>query len=195
MHLTETDTGHALLTTIVPPAVDEGDIQLALVTRLLITVAYQVGEAVILRTATVAFATGRKEVAEAAPGDTDVISSDTDVQIAVDAILEVAVVDPDVGTALQIQVVVAIEVASSRTLEGDVADGDVVALTDEQDARLLDFRILVTLAGGDVLIHILKRSTGQSDDGLVLHTTHLVLSVEGDGSFDVDNGLRRTKST
>ena len=61
------------------------------------------------------------QVTEAAPCDTDVVGTIVAVEVAVDTILEVAMVYPDIGAGGQRQVVVAIDVIGSCCLEGEVA--------------------------------------------------------------------------
>ncbi len=78
--------------------------------------AYEVGEAVVVGSTRAACFRGL-EIAEAAPGDGDVVGVAAIVEVAVATVLEVAMVDPAIGYAVETEIVVTIAVVGTWTYE------------------------------------------------------------------------------
>ena len=86
------------------------------------------------------------EVTETAPGDADVVALAFDVEVAVTAVLEIAMVHPHVLRTVEAQVVPTVAVVRARTLKSEVAQQQVTALQ-IQDTGL----VLVLLVGNQFL--------------------------------------------
>ena len=112
MHLSEAHTWLTLLAALIPPAVGEGGAELAKVLGILVAATPKVGEAVVVA-ATGATCVRSLQIAEAAPRDADIVGGVIAVEIAVNSILEVAVVNPYILLVLQCEVILAVDVVSS----------------------------------------------------------------------------------
>lgn len=76
------------------------------------------------------------EIAETAPGDGNVIRGILAVEVSVHAILEIAMIHPDVGGSVNAEVVSPVRVIGSGALEGKIAQYQVVGARFEiEDAR------------------------------------------------------------
>ena len=104
------------------------------------------------------------------------------IKIAVDAILEVAVINPYVIARLKRQIVVAIDVVGSGTLEGHVAHDEVFAPLDEHNACFCFlFAIVVD-----------ESRAGQPIDGQILRILHIDIFVCFNSALHVDSNLCRS---
>ena len=116
---------------------------------------------------------------EAAPSDCHIVRLVVAIEIAVDAVLEITMVDPYVLARLKRQVVVAVDIVGTSALEGHVAHDEVLATFDEHDARLCFFRT--------VLVH--HRRAGKAVDGEVLGVLDIYVAIDFNLSLHVDGHL------
>ena len=127
MQFTVTASGHTLLASFVPPAEAVCDIVCSVCGFVRGAGADQVGEPVVICAAgTTRFRSF--QVAETTPGDADVVALAFDVEVAVTAVLEIAMVHPHVLCAVEAQVVPTVAVVRSGTFERQVAQQQVTAL-------------------------------------------------------------------
>lgn len=157
MHFSETDAGHAFHATFIPPAVGKGRVEITVVGRTVAT-APKVTEPMVVAASRPTSFRG-DQVMEAAPGNTDIIGLVITVEVSVNAILEVAMVDPDMVATLQGQVIIAIDVIGSGSLEGEIAEDDIAAAFHEKDAGTLDgftVRVVQKRAGKPIDRHVFR---------------------------------------
>ena len=106
------------------------------------------------------------------------------IKIAVNTVLEVTVVNPDVVAALQGQVVIAVDVVGTGTLEGDVANDDVLTVLQHEDSTLGN------LAG---VLAVDEGAARKSVDSFVLCILDRLDTADADVTFDVDGLLCCTR--
>lgn len=178
VYLSEAHTGHTLVATLIPPAVGKGGAQMSAVFGIVVAAAPKAAVAMVGRTART---TGvwLDEIAETAPSDGYMVGAVVAVEVAVYPILEVTVVYPDIVGILELQVIVTINVISSRTLESKVTQDDVPATAERQDARLAYHRTMDRIA---------QHSPRQAINCLVGSIFHRLHATESDRAFHV-NGL------
>ena len=126
MYLSVSHTWHALRTSFVPPAVYKRGAQVSVVLRTAVAVAPQIAVAVVV-SPSAATSPRFDEIAETAPCNTNIVGTIHAVEVSVHAVLEVAVVHPYICRACNCEVVVAVNVVSSGTLEAEVSQNDVLA--------------------------------------------------------------------
>ena len=137
MYLSETDAWHTLTAAFIPPAVGIGDVEASFVfSGILVTAADQVGIAMVVGTASPS-APWVDKIAEAAPGDTDIIAAVLTVQITVNAILKVTMVDPDTLASLKGEIVVAVNIISTCSFERKIPEDDILAVLENEYATFV----------------------------------------------------------
>ena len=77
------------------------------------------------------------KITETAPGDTDVIGSRIDIEVAITTILEITMIYPYISTLLHGEIVLSIDIISSWSLEGKVAQDDILAVLDTEYTRIV----------------------------------------------------------
>ena len=132
MYLSETDAWHSLTATFIPPAVGIGDAEASFVfSGILVAASDQVGIAMVVCTARPSVPWVDK-IAETAPGDTDIVAAVLTVQITINTILKVTVVDPDTLTSLKGEIVVAVNIISTCSLESKIPEDDILAVLENE---------------------------------------------------------------
>ena len=164
--------------TLIPPTVGKCDIQVPWVFRAGIAAADEIGETMVVRTARTS-SLGVYQITKPAPCYGDIVGTIVDVEVSIYAILEIAMVHPDIMSVLNEEIVVAIYVVSTRSLERHVSKDDVLAVV----GKLQDSRVLFCL------IHVDKRGSWQSDDGFVADAIVSDEPSKLDFTFHVDNAF------
>ena len=177
MHLTKTDARHALATSFVPPAAGKCSVQVTFVGGRVAS-SPEVAVAMVVASAR-ATCLGVDEIVEAAPSDCHIVRLVVAIEIAVDAVLEITMVDPSVLARLKCQVIVAVDVVGTSALEGHVAHDEVLATLDEHDARLCLFRT--------VLVH--HRRAGKAVNSEILGVLDVYVTIDFNLSLHVDGHL------
>ena len=149
--------GHTLLATFVPPAKTIGYVVGAIGRFVVGARTDEIGETVVVRS-TRTSGSGRFEIAEATPCDGDVVALAFDVEVAVAAVLKIAMVHPHVLRAVEAQVVPTVAVIRSRTFERQVAQQQIAAF------QIQDTRVVFVLLVGN---QFLARQRHNSQVGLV----------------------------
>ena len=118
MHLAKTHARHALLDAIRPPGMMNRDIQMFAVRCFFLVVANEVTELMPCRSGS---------IAELRPRNRDVIRSIGNIQIAIVPIINIDMVNPYVlGFVIHLQAILVVIIMSTRTLEYQVTDDDVL---------------------------------------------------------------------
>ena len=114
-----------------------------------------------------------------------------DVEVAVNTILEVTMIHPDVIAGLDDEIVACVEVACTCTLEGDVTHNNVSAVVQLQNTTFVDSSLfcLVGIGGWCVGIGVLKHRAWQTVYGFVLSIADANLSVDDNDTFYIYSSL------
>ena len=112
---------------------------------ILVTAAYQVGIAMVVGTASPS-APWVDKIAEAAPGDTDIVAAVLTVQITINTILKVTVINPDTLTSLKGEIVVAVYVISTCSLESKIPEDDILAVLENEYATFVSVVRVIGIA-------------------------------------------------
>lgn len=187
MYLAVAHHGHTLLAAFVPEAIGEGDVQVERVLHLPVGGADEVGIAVIV---------GALRIAKTAPGDGDKVALLGDVEVAIHAIDEFAMIHPKVGGAYAGDEVGTAHIQCAGANETKVAENDVLAAANGKNAALaVRFQTIVVvliehLADGVFALLAHGHSVGQCAAPTVgrevVHVSRIEETVDGVG--DVESG-------
>ena len=142
MELAVAATGHTLFASFVPPAESIRDVIRAISGFVAAARADEVGEAVVVRSSRTA---GFRlfEVTETTPCYRNIVRCAFDIEVAVTAVLKIAVIDPYIRGFVETEVVPSVTVVCTGTLKGQIAQKEVVAF------QIQNTRIVLVLLGRD----------------------------------------------
>ena len=167
MYLAISHSWQTLLAAFIPPAVGKSNLQLAFIAGSLVAATNQIGKTMIVGTAGTTSPWCDK-ITETAPGDTDVIGSRIDIEVAITTILEITMIYPHISTLLHGEIVLSIDIISSWSLEGKVAQDNILAVFDAEYTRIV---CIASMCG------IRQGRTRQSVNGLVGCILYIYLGI------------------
>ena len=193
MHLSEPHAWHTLHATLAPPAVAECYSQVAVVARHAVVIAYEVRETVV-GSFLFSCADRGQFVAELTPRKCHVVSTFHYIDVAVHAVVKLAMVNPEVVATLQTQTVVAANVKRATTTEHHITENHVLSILKIQHTTLVVGALSIswvhqfcprqTIDGQIAILHVQP----------LLHR-YLAINIDGKGScLTVQRILKLSKS-
>lgn len=171
MHLTIAYTRVALVAAGIPPAAYESSAELALIATRVVACTDEVRISVVLGT-TRAATLRSDEITEACPCDANLIGGVRDIEVTVNTVLYIAVVNPKICSAFNMQRVSSVTVVCASSLQRKVADYDVLVLYIEY-----------TSVAGCTVLQVLNCCTRETVDSCI--ATNGNRSVNIDCTVDV----------
>ena len=175
MYLAEAYSWAALSASVIPPAVDKGGIEVALVVTTVVAASPHRRAAMVVTLTSLW--PGGDEIRELTPRDGKVIRLGLCIKISIHTILYVAMVNPDVLRFHQLNVVAGRDVVCSGTKQRQIAEDAVLPVLAIEEPRIVGIVVMRT---------VVERRTWQSIDGTVLHLVIAQLLLNLDFTDDED---------